>query len=170
MYTVLKAKFTVRTSLDSLLCMLLPDLTLYVNIRIPFQKFCHFFYLYLIAGSGDWGEGNWEVADSKKTEKKEEIVNGAHHTTTRIRETIQSPRWYILNFDLTGIVEFGAYLWLIQPNCGRIRSTKPRRKPAMNPPRWAKLSTFGRIPTARLIAIMTTRVIRAAAWRYKHGL
>lgn len=57
-YTVLKAKFTVRTSLDSLLCMLLPDLTLYVNIRIPFQKFCHFFYLYLIAGSGDWGEGN----------------------------------------------------------------------------------------------------------------
>lgn len=37
----------------------------------------------------------------------------------------------------------------------------------MNPPICAKLSTWGRIPTAKLIAIMTKRVKRAAAYKHK---
>jgi len=40
---------------------------------------------------------------------------------------------------LLGLVECkekpgGIYLWLTHPNWGRMRNTKPRRKPERNPP------------------------------------
>jgi hypothetical protein len=35
----------------------------------------------------------------------------------------------------------------------------------MKPPMWAKLSTCGRIPTAKLMAMMTTSVSRAAIYK-----
>lgn len=70
--------------------------------------------------------------------------------------------WYILNLGLSAAA--GVYLWLTHPNWGRIKNTNPRRKPERNPPIWAKLSTCGRIPTAKLSTMMTRRVSNAATW------
>lgn len=53
-------------------------------------------------------------------------------------------------------------LLLTHLNWGRIKKINPRRKPEKNPPIWAKLSTCGRIPTAKLITTMTIRVNKAA--------
>lgn len=82
----------------------------------------------------------------------------------RISESNQSTHWYVLNLGAVDVDELnaGAYLWLTHPNCGRIKNTKPRRKPDKNPPIWAKLSTCGRIPTARLTTIIITSVVKAA--------
>lgn len=79
---------------------------------------------------------------------------------------IHNMHWYVLNLAFAeGKDPGGAYLWLTHPNCGRIRNTKPRKKPERNPPIWAKLSTCGSIPTAKLIAMMITRVTNAANWK-----
>lgn len=51
---------------------------------------------------------------------------------------------------------------LTHPKWGQINNTNPRRKPERNPPIWAKLSTCGRIPTAKFITMIKIRVIRAA--------
>jgi len=58
----------------------------------------------------------------------------------------------------------GRLLRSIQPNCGRTNKTKPRRNPVKNPPICAKLSTWGKIPTAKLITMISRRVSRAAAY------
>lgn len=91
----------------------------------------------------------------------------AYPAIRSISEMIHNTHWYILNLCSTAEEEFvrEVYLWLTHPNCGRMRNTNPRRNPETNPPIWAKLSTWGRIPTAKLITMMTNRVTRAATWR-----
>lgn len=99
-----------------------------------------------------------------RTAEKGEIDFRAYPTIKRTREITHNMHWYILNLGLFEAV--GAYLWLTHPNCGRIRNTNPRRKPEKNPPIWAKLSTCGRIPTAKFTTTMITRVNNAANWTF----
>lgn len=89
---------------------------------------------------------------------------GSYPAISRIKEMTQNTYWYGLCLDFTQFIMYpgGAFFWLIHPNWGRTRSTNPRRKPERNPPIWAKLSTFGRIPTAKFIQMMTMRVSNAA--------
>jgi hypothetical protein len=49
----------------------------------------------------------------------------------------QSMIWYVLYLLL--VVPMGSprgeFFWLMYPNCGRTRRTKPRKNPDVNPPR-----------------------------------
>lgn len=85
-------------------------------------------------------------------------------TISKILAIIHRTIWWAVYLDLRRVL---ACRLSDQPNWGRISNTKPRRKPLKNPPMCAKLSTCGRIPTAKLIAMITTRVNRAAAYQNK---
>lgn len=87
----------------------------------------------------------------------------------RTREMTHNIYWYGLCFGLSErlLNPRGILFWLTHPNWGRIRNTNPRRNPEINPPIWAKLSTCGRIPTPKLITMMSTRVNIAASWKHK---
>jgi hypothetical protein len=53
-----------------------------------------------------------------------------------IRDTTHSTYWYALCLDLAGGAMYpgGHAFWLIHLNWGRIKNTKPRKKPERNPP------------------------------------
>lgn len=109
---------------------------------------------------------NLEKLNPRMAQTWQKVVKKAYPTTKSIRERTQRTYWYILCLGLTEVAinPGGVFLWLTHPNWGRIKNTNPRRKPDKNPPICAKLSTCGRIPIAKLMTMMKTRVNNAANW------
>lgn len=95
---------------------------------------------------------------------KMQLLGVAHPAISRTRETSHNTYWCVLYLDFTAALP-GRFLPSSHPYRGRGNKTKPRKNPVRNPPMWAKLSTCGRIPIARLIAMMTKRVSKAAAYK-----
>lgn len=97
-------------------------------------------------------------------------TSDTYPTISRISDNNPSIYWYTLCLDLT--TEFTAYpggmfLRFTHPNWGHIRNTNPRTNPDINPPMWAKLSTCGSNPKAKLMTIMNSSVTNAANYKKK---
>lgn len=97
------------------------------------------------------------------------IFDGAYPALSSMREITQSMYWYVLCLDLTeaGIWPARTFRWFTHPNWGLIKNINPRRKPEINPPIWAKLSTWGRSPNAKFNTMMKRRVNNAASCKWE---